>query len=442
MGIQGGSLIKLCTLLAWACDFSELKHSEIVSEGETPSAVIDGNCWIYECACGLVSGLTAGAAAAYAAFLKSYMVRIAYVRKCGWTPIIVFDGRSVPIKRATNDKRAARRKKAAVKAKSGGRTSDLSSFKPTHKLVHRLVLSLREAGETVFVAPHEGDPQCAYLANTGKAHVVITRDSDLIAHECKCIFFWNSVYKAAFPGGFGGKFYWKPSLWRCAKGLWKPIIKLGWDSFLSVCVIAGTDYNVGVYKVGIKKAVSLIAEHGTLEAVVSALSDPARAKYRDAKVPEGFLVAANKAKLMFKHPLVFDPYNNIVCHARDLPADSAPLIEVGSPNWMGRIPESREEAIALSRSELHPETLAPYPPVAQAQADETATVSTVKTVRRTSRRPVPNKLRPYKPPPRPSRRPAQREMLSDVEWNRLLNQHGIYFDVPQVLSSVNDCMII
>lgn len=321
MGIQGGSLISLCTLLAWACAFSDVIISMVVPEGEIAKAAIDGNCWIYECSCGIVAGLEKGTAESFAKLVANYKKRVAYVRECGWKPIIVFDGRSMPIKKATNDQRAARRRKAKRKRTGNTRRgrSDLSSFKVTHDLIHRLVLALREAGETVLVAPHEGDPQCAYLVNSGKAHIVITRDSDLIAHGCKCIFFWNSLYHKGGPGGYGGKFYFRPQLWRCSSGLWKPIIKLGWDAFLAVCVISGTDYNVGVKNIAIKKAVKLLTEYHTLEAVVKELEDPERRLYRNAKVPTNFLADAHKAMLMFKHAIVFDPDRNCVCHANDLP---------------------------------------------------------------------------------------------------------------------------
>ena len=234
MGIIGDSLIKLCTLMAWCCDFSEVMPEAIAKPGETPTAVIDGNCWVYECACGISSGLSAEAGfRLFDKFLFAYKKRLLYVQKCGWTPIIVFDGRRLPLKSNTHLKREEARKKARKKAEAikqvdpSVRTSDLSTFHPTHDLIHRLVLALRQSGYEVIVAPHEGDPQCAFLANTGKAHIVITRDSDLIAHGCPIIFFWNRVYHPGEPGGFGGKFYYKRSLFRCAQGIWKPIIRLG-----------------------------------------------------------------------------------------------------------------------------------------------------------------------------------------------------------------------
>ena len=438
MGIVGG-LITLRTLAEWAVDFSEVVAADCCSEGETPTAAIDGNCWIYECACGIVAGLESGCPGAFNRLLFAFKKRIDYVRKCGWDTIIVFDGRSLPIKKATNDKRAARRSKAKKHKQNKGKRgvgSDLSGFKVTHDLIHRLVLSLQTFGETVLVAPHEGDSQCAFLVNNGKAHIVITRDSDLIPHGCRCIFFWNSTYKCAMPGGFGGKFYYKPSLWRCQQGLWNPILQLGWDSFLAVCVLAGCDYNVGVKNVGIKKAIQLMTKHRTLEAVVELLLDPQRQHYKNAKVPDDFLVSAHKSMVMFKHALVFDPDRNVVLHAQDLPAGESPLIQIGSPNWMGRVPISREQAIGLSRSEIHPETLVPYPPltreVVSRSTDTSATVPRDPHKSRSGRRFKPTKRKREQDQSGGRRKIEKVVPLNAVQWKRLLQENNINVDVPQV----------
>ena len=223
MGIHGDSLIKLCTLLCWTVDFCEVLTEKISPDSTTPTVVVDGNCWIYECACGIVSGLSAESVyASFDEFLRRYKRRLDYVKKCGWEMIIVFDGRRLPLKKATHMKREAARRKAAARRQTTTKVaaSDLSTFHPSHELIHRLVVSLQEENFEVIVAPHEGDPQCAYFMHTGKAHIVIARDSDLIVHGCKCVFFWNSIYHAAQSGGYGGKLYWKGSLWRCAEGLW------------------------------------------------------------------------------------------------------------------------------------------------------------------------------------------------------------------------------
>ena len=57
----------------------------------------------------------------------------------------------------------------------------------------------------------------------------------------------------------------------------------------------GTDYNIGVLNVGIKKAVALVSEHHTLEEVVEYIADPSRTKYKktvenDGNIDTGFCI--------------------------------------------------------------------------------------------------------------------------------------------------------
>ena len=81
MGIQGDSLIKLCTLLCWAVDFCEVLAAKVAPKSTSPTAVVDGNCWIYECACGIVAGLSAeNEYASFGEFLRRYKTRLDYVK--------------------------------------------------------------------------------------------------------------------------------------------------------------------------------------------------------------------------------------------------------------------------------------------------------------------------------------------------------------------------
>ena len=226
------------------------------------------------------------------------------------------------------------------------------------------------------------------------------------------------------------------SLWRCHQGLWKPILQLGWDAFLAVCVLAGCDHNVGVKNIGIKKAIQLITKYHTLETTVR---DPTRQRYKNAKVSKDFLVSSHKAMLMFKHALVFDPDRNCVLHAQDLPEGAPQLIQIGHPNWMGRVPISREEAIGLSRSEIHPEILVPYPPLTSAvvsrAADTSETVVPLDPHKsRSGRRfkPTKRKREQDQSVQRGRRKVEKVVRLDSDQWKRLLKENNVNVDVPQV----------
>ena len=429
MGING--LIQLCTLDCSACDFSAITPRRCCANpDEVPTAVVDGNCWIYECAYKLGD---LSRAVKFNKFVSNYVKRLKYVVDCGWAVKIVFDGRRLPVKKATDDKRKTKREAAMtefLKLKKAGHGKSeaasmarASSFKATNSLIHRLIWSLREeVYDDIIVAPHEGDAQCAFYNIIGLAHLVITRDSDLIVHQCHAIFFWNQIYcKGETNVRFGGIFYWRPDLCTIVSTRgrinWKMLIDNNWDNFISACVLAGSDYNVGVENVGVKTAVDLSIKHGSLSGVVDALLDPDNIEYSRYKVPQGFLAAARRAVLMFKHALVFEQHTNSVCHCRKLPDGSPPLISVGHPNWMGRIPISQTEAIQIARSDINPDTLTPYPE--HIPREDATTDSPVESRRR---------------------RHSRAWEYPAYQWKELLAQHGILFKVPQTTSIPQDVL--
>ena len=160
-------IIKLCCWDTARCFFSDIIPERCgVVKTATPKAVIDGNCWIYECAYKLARDIARNKSEALEQFWSRFLKRIGYVEKCGWVPSIIFDGRSLPIKKKTDDKRrlvreAARRKAEKLETQGHGDTAAAASastaaFKATHSIIHFLVLRIRAAGYDVIVAPHEG----------------------------------------------------------------------------------------------------------------------------------------------------------------------------------------------------------------------------------------------------------------------------------------------
>ena len=425
-------LISLCCLEDATCYFSDIDPRRICKNPtEVPTAVIDGNCWIYECAHKLTDGIMKNDQDATQMFIHRYLTRVAHVASCGWVPTVVFDGRRVPAKKRTHDLRAKKRRVARLKAdklqfegKAGTKaasTAQSESFRPSNTLIHRLVLAIRQQKFKVRVSPYEGDAQCAYEAITGLAQLVITRDGDLIAHGCKTIFFWNSQYKKNKRGEFGGKLYWRPDLTRRIPGykLWRTCIKDDWDNFLSVCVLSGTDYNEGVANVGVKTARKLMIEHGDLDTVTKVLAERMNHRY---KLPEGYLTNAKRAVQMFKYALVYDPVSQRVRHCRDLPEGFGPT------PWMGRFPTSPEQGVRLARGELDPETLDPYDITACNCASPPPAEN---GTRRSARRRIPSQriLRASEVETHVVRKPAHE--LTQGEWKELLRSFGVLFDVPQ-----------
>ena len=208
-------------------DFSDLNPAKVISlstdderdwELHPPHAVVDGNCWLYECSYYLARGLALGEDydQGFREFMARFMQRVNYVKKRGFKITIVFDGHRLRAKQCTDSQRRDVRAKnkrivSELEAVGQGETEAAhaaynKSFVVTNALIHRVHRELAANGIPVFIAPHEGDAQCAWFSLYNYADVVITRDSDLIVHGCKCVFFWNKRYHPSSTIG-GGKLY-------------------------------------------------------------------------------------------------------------------------------------------------------------------------------------------------------------------------------------------
>jgi 5'-3' exonuclease len=123
--------------------------------------------------------------------------------------LIVLDGASPPIKtREVGRRRELRREQERVReqpvdpnespTKNNERRTKAfrraGAGRYHTRIVDELLNGLRQAQLAFVVAPYEADSELAFLANTGYIDLVVTEDSDLVAHGAKAI-----LYK--FPRG-------------------------------------------------------------------------------------------------------------------------------------------------------------------------------------------------------------------------------------------------
>lgn len=115
------------------------------------------------------------------------------LQKHNITPILVFDGQSLPAKAVTKAKRTQRKNEVRKKINEMLRSGDNKSARwlmrqcvdVTFEMVYRVVQKCREEKIDYIVAPFEADAQMAYLVNHGIADYAITEDSDLLVFGCK-----------------------------------------------------------------------------------------------------------------------------------------------------------------------------------------------------------------------------------------------------------------
>ena len=80
-------------------------------------------------------------------------------------------------------------------------------------------------------------------------------------------------------------------------------LRMTQDQFVDLCILLGCDYCERIPGVGPVTAVSLIKEHGSIEAILRNLAGTSTLK----GLPEGYADLAAQARRLFTHPEVTDP---------------------------------------------------------------------------------------------------------------------------------------
>ena len=141
-------------------------------------------------------------------------------------------------------------------------------------------------GIEFIVAPYEADAQLAYMYKTGRADVVITEDSDLIAFGVKKCFFKMDKNGQGFEIDLDQL----------------PLVEeMNFRTFtqemlLITCILSGCDYLDSIKGVGLKKAHRLVYESG------SDIKGLFRRIRREGKhfIPPSYEKTFEKALLTFK----------------------------------------------------------------------------------------------------------------------------------------------
>ena len=266
--------------------------------------------------------------------------------------LVVFDGATPPIKDEECNKRSEKRKEAA-KERDEPLVADEAAGANTKRRVRaarragagknhgdilvEVMQALRKARIPFMVAPYEADGQLAYLSKAGLVDLVVTEDSDLIAHGCDSI-----VYKTTEGLGKGvaeGILVQRGDLG--AVGLVQKSLSLVdfSDVMLAVMFVAlGCDYCSSLRQIGSVAARDIVrtAFHGE-----KGLPDEEREKPVLQKVFEGLYRQTSEknltdefkkeyeqsfleALIMYRHPMIYDPFMGKCVLLRNPPFCSDP----------------------------------------------------------------------------------------------------------------------
>lgn len=225
--------------------------------------------------------------------LMGMFYRTIRMMEAGIKPIYVFDGAPPKLKSGELAKRLDRRTDAeaqAAHAKETGNTVLLDrmnrrTVKATRQHTEECQRLLRLMGIPVVQAPCEAEAQCAALVRQGYAYAAGSEDMDTLTFGTP-ILLRHLTFSEARKMPIS-EIHLTPVL----EGL-----DMTMDQFIDLCILLGCDYCDSIKGIGPTRAVALLRQHGSIEAVLAAL-DPE--KYT---VPENW--PFEDARALFRTPHV------------------------------------------------------------------------------------------------------------------------------------------
>ena len=216
----------------------------------------------------------------------------------------------------------------------------------TPEMAYKFVQVAKQMGIEQIVAPYEADAQLAYMWRTGKADIVITEDSDLLAFGVKKCFFKMDRSGQGFEINMDEL----------------PLVDeinfrtFTQDMLLITCILSGCDYLESIKGIGFKKAHRLVYETGM---DVKGLFRRIRREGRHL-IPATYEKTFEKALLTFKFQRVYDPEKQILTTLNDPETHELGPILKTYDNWdfLGASFDA-DTAKKIAECELDPISLLP-----------------------------------------------------------------------------------
>jgi exonuclease-1 len=235
---------------------------------------IDAYCWLhrgsYSCSREITEGIRTEK------FVDFFMEMIDMLLTNGLHPIVVFDGRPLPMKSETNVARGTVKrtnKEMARKAAENGNHGEAlilyqRSVSITPEMVYQVINVLKSRNIEYMVSAYESDAQLAYLSMKNMIDLVITEDSDVLVFGCKRVLFKLN------KDGHGEEIN------RRDLGENRSLSFLNWtdDQFKLMCCLSGCDYAPKIKNLGIVTAYNYVNDYKSFDAVMTALMN---SKYKD-----------------------------------------------------------------------------------------------------------------------------------------------------------------
>jgi flap endonuclease-1 len=197
--------------------------------------------------------------------------------------IYVFDGKHPELKRRTHEKRQEAKDEAKEKYEKAVEAEDIEGMgKYSRSLVRLDEEKIKESKEllnamgiAIVQAPGEGEAQASYICKSGEVYAVASQDYDCLLFETPLLI--QNLTLAKRRKTVSGYVEIKPQLIELNGVLGE--LSIDQEQLITIGVLSGTDYNPGgILGIGPKKALKLVKEHKTAEAVFKFLENDEKFK--------------------------------------------------------------------------------------------------------------------------------------------------------------------
>ena len=238
------------------------------------------------------------------------------------TPIFVFDGAKIPIKKNEEEKRQKNRNDLLKESEKFLKMNDryqasrirINAFDISPQFAYEFIKILKENNIEYIVAPYEADIQLAYLSKINYVDFIITEDSDLIALGSKSI-----LYKLDKDDDECGYEINYNNVKKCD---YFDFTLFNEDKFLSFCILCGCDY-FKINGVGSKLAYNAVKDYNNYSQSLNYLISKSKSiNLNDKSIIEMF----EKAFLAFKYQIVYCPIEKKMKYFRDIHENKYPFM--------------------------------------------------------------------------------------------------------------------
>jgi flap endonuclease-1 len=193
--------------------------------------------------------------------------------------VFVFDGTPPALKKTEIARRRAVRaqfERARAEAIARGDTeAAYATATMTSRLTREMVDEARELlrllGVPTVQAPSEGEAQAAHMARSGRVWAAASKDYDTLVFGTPRLLRFLTIAGREFLPSRGTFRPLRPELLTLEDELVRWGISR--EGLVDLAILAGTDFNTGVHGIGPKKALKLVQQHGSIEAMPAAIRD-------------------------------------------------------------------------------------------------------------------------------------------------------------------------